>query len=66
MAQRPGFLVSKVVGVDGGVSPNAYVPAVTVEIRVHYPPLQIGRVEQILADAYAEAMDELSRREETA
>jgi hypothetical protein len=23
---------------DGGVSPNAYVPKITAEIRVHFPP----------------------------
>lgn len=62
MAQRPGFTISKLVPVDGGVSPNEYVGKITVEIRVHYPPRQIERVEQVLLDAVAEAALELVKR----
>lgn len=27
---------------DGGQSPNAYVPKITAEIRVHYPPSTVS------------------------
>lgn len=30
---------------DGGVSPNAYVPKITAEIRVHYPPNTVTKDE---------------------
>lgn len=62
MAQRPGFTVSKVVGVNGGRSPNAYVGKVTVEIRVHYPALQIGKAIDVLAEAMEEADAEMRKR----
>lgn len=66
MAQRPGFTISHVKSVDGGESPNAYVPRITVEIRVHYPPLQIHRVEEVLYAAFHETVTELRRRKHLA
>lgn len=39
--------------VNGGVSPNAYVPKVTAEVRVHYPPVDKANI--------AAAIDELDR-----
>lgn len=62
MAQRPGFLVSMVVPCDGGESPNAFVPQVTVEIRVHAPARQMRLAAEVLANAMAEATLEMGRR----
>lgn len=62
MSARPGFTVSKVVPCDGGVSPNAYVGQVTVEIRVHYPPKQVLLAGDTMADAVEEAVTEMVRR----
>lgn len=64
MSARPGFTITKRVSVDGGESPNAYVPQVTVEIRVHYPARQVHRAADVLGDAIAEARRELMQRQQ--
>lgn len=63
MAHRPGFTVTKIRNVDGGESPNAYVPRVTVEIRVHYPRLQSLAAGEVLDEAIEEARHMMRTRQ---
>ncbi|WP_167668199.1 hypothetical protein [Mycobacteroides salmoniphilum] len=46
----------------GGVSPNAYIPRVTVDLRVFYPPNRESYLLAIseLANAYDEARGQLT------
>lgn len=48
-------------GCDGGVSPNAYVPRITAEVRVHFPPYTVTQAEvtDALMDAYSDAMRQI-------
>jgi hypothetical protein len=39
MSKRPGITVSASMEADGGVSPNAYAPWISAEVRVFWPPL---------------------------
>lgn len=43
MSARKGFYAITDVGCDGGVSPNAYVPRITAEIRLHFPPATVTK-----------------------
>lgn len=45
MSARKGIYAIRDVPCDGGESPNAYVPKVTAEIRVHFPPYTASRDE---------------------
>jgi hypothetical protein len=45
---------------DGGVSPNAYRPAITAEVRVFYPPNTVTK-EQVMA-AFQEAVETASAK----
>lgn len=63
MAQRPGFTVTKIRNVDGGESPNAYVPRVTVEIRVHFPSRQTAAASEVLDEAIEEARHMMRSRQ---
>ena len=38
MSARKSLYAITDMGCDGGVSPNAFVPRITAEIRVHFPP----------------------------
>jgi hypothetical protein len=52
-------------GVYGGISPNAYVPRVTAEVRVHYPPVSVENIETAIREldsAWSAARDELRAR----
>lgn len=59
MAQRPHIYVRRFVTAEPGESPNAYFPAITVEIRAFWPDLERDKVAAILTDAYEEAMVKL-------
>ncbi|UYL87675.1 hypothetical protein SEA_VRESIDENCE_35 [Arthrobacter phage VResidence] len=39
MSSRPGVLATHIAPADGGVSPNRYIPSITAEVRVFWPPL---------------------------
>jgi len=56
MGHRPHVYVRRLVRADPGVSPNRYVPLITVEIRAFWPALEKEKVRAILDDAYAEAV----------
>ena len=59
MAQRPGVNVSIQVKADGGVSPNAYVPWITAEIRCFWPPRATEQeVEDAITALYHKALEE--------
>lgn len=64
MSARASAYVIKDQPCDGGVSPNAYVPKITVEIRVHYPPNTVTHREVlgVLSQAVQETEDKLSER----
>lgn len=62
MSARPGFTITKIKPVHGGNSPNAFVPRVTVEVRVHYPTHQIHVAQDVLREACDDAVRELMRR----
>lgn len=49
MSARKGIYAIKDVPCDGGESPNAYVPKITAEIRVHFPPNTVSKVEVLAA-----------------
>ncbi len=58
MSSRKSVVVTMRVPVDGGESPNQYVGEVTVQVRVHYPPLTSfavvsGTVREATAEVYA-------------
>lgn len=60
MSHRESAIVThRVYTENGGVSPNAYVPEITVQIRVHFPPL-VTDVE--LQMAFAEAVTQARRK----
>lgn len=62
MGQRRGVYVRRFANVDGGRSPNAYVPMITVELRAFFPP-HLGHEEEtarLLTEAYDEAMAHLA------
>ena len=65
MSARKSAYVIKDVGCDGGVSPNAYVPRITVEIRVYFPPNTVAHrdVLSLLSQAVAETQEKLSEHE---
>jgi hypothetical protein len=57
VSRRRGRTTTRVVPTDGGVSPNAYNPNITVEIRVFAPPhCPSNEVVDVLNDAYREAV----------
>lgn len=55
MSSRKTILVSRKVDCDGGRSPNAYVPHITVELRAAFPPNTVTR-EQVM-----QILDEVGR-----
>lgn len=55
MSKRPGLTVAVRNDADGGVSPNAYMPLITAEVRLFWPPRATR--EQIL-DSLNEAVEE--------
>lgn len=58
MSSRPGVLVSRKVTVDGGDAPNAYIAAITVEIRVFAPAhADWEDVSSVLNGAFADAIN---------
>jgi hypothetical protein len=59
--RRRGVYVKHVESVDGGRSPNRYVPEVTVEVRVFLPPGlgHEGVARALLTRAYMEAYAQL-------
>lgn len=38
MSRRASVHVTRQIDTDGGESPNAFVPLITIDIRVHFPP----------------------------
>ena len=61
MSSRKGAYVTRSERVHGGVSPNAYVPKITVEIRAFWPP-SLGhqeRVIELIREAAEEAIAEV-------
>lgn len=61
MSQRPGFIVQVDQPTEnGGVSPNAFRPFVSVQIRVHAPFLCRGsEVREALSEAFNQALDQI-------
>lgn len=59
MSKRQGFVVSRKVKAESPLSPNAVVPAITVELRVHWParmghePEVLHQIEAALIEARA-------------
>lgn len=64
MSARASAYVIKDVPCDGGESPNAFVPRITVEVRVHYPPNTVShqQVQEALDEAYDDASQTLKKR----
>jgi hypothetical protein len=63
MAPRPRILATVTVPADGGQPPHRYRPAITVEVRVSWPPLAPpGDVAAALADAHRQALAALADR----
>lgn len=62
MSSRKSAYVIKDEPCDGGVSPNAYKPAITVEVRVFYPPNTVSHREvlSVLSQAMADTQEQLS------
>jgi hypothetical protein len=64
MGHRRNAYVSLTREVHGGVSPNAYVPRITVEVRVFWPPhldheeAAIEMLEEAARQAVADIRDE--------
>lgn len=58
MSARKGIYRIVDVPCDGGESPNAYVPKITAEVRLHFPPNSVDRREvySALYRAYEDAM----------
>jgi hypothetical protein len=56
MGHRPHVYVIRREPADPGVSPNQYVPQITVEVRAYWPARERHRVRAILDEAYAEAV----------
>lgn len=60
MGSRPGFIVDQRHPADGGISPNAYAPWISVQVRCHFPPRATrGQVINALSEAYLEALEEV-------
>jgi hypothetical protein len=61
VSQRPGFIVDERRGTQhGGISPNAFMPYITVQVRLHAPPLCTrSEVVAALSEAYMEALDKI-------
>lgn len=55
MSRRRGVVARVDLDTDGGVSPNAYVPLVTCEVRVFWPP---RATEAQIMDAIHDAADQ--------
>lgn len=55
MGKREGVIGSVHTPADGGVSPNARLPYITAELRVHWPPLA---TEAQIMDAIHAAVDQ--------
>ena len=62
MARRPGVLVSIKRPAPPGVSPNAYVPELSVQVHANWTPLTpLVEVRQALRDACAQALIDVGR-----
>lgn len=57
MSARKGIYAITDVPCDGGVSPNAYVPKITSEVRLHFPPDTVTDLQVLdaLARSYLES-----------
>lgn len=63
MSSRPGVLATVIAPADGGVSPNRYVPAITAEVRVFWPPKATeAEVMDALTRAVAKAQKQIEER----
>lgn len=62
VTQRPCVYVLRDEPADGGVSPNAYKPVATVEIRVFWPPRDPAAAHRAFEAAVAEARARLDER----
>lgn len=62
MARRPGFGVTVRADADGGKSPNTYMPLITAEVRLFWPPKATR--EQVL-DALEQAVEEAMEKFDT-
>lgn len=63
MSSRKNVYVSNWTPCDGGESPNAYVPGITAEIRLFYPPLQRALAREALENACADALRKFDESE---
>lgn len=62
MSNRPGLRVTIRKPADGGASPNRYVPVITAEIRLHWPPKATADdIDAALSAAIDEARMALTR-----
>jgi hypothetical protein len=59
VGHRPHIYVIRREPADPGVSPNQYLPQITVEVRAYWPARERHRVRAILDQAYAEAVEAL-------
>lgn len=63
MSSRPGVVVSAFAAADGGVSPNRYIPTITVEIRAFWPPKATdAEIDAVLLDALIRAKASINER----
>lgn len=62
MSSRPNVYVCRRVPVDGGESPNAFYPQVTVELRTFYPSRQVERALEEFEVAVVEARQKLEEK----
>ena len=65
MARRPGFGVTVRHDADGGQSPNFYMPLITAEVRLFWPPKATReQILDALEQAVEEAMDKFDQQYE--
>ncbi|QFG04536.1 hypothetical protein SEA_JEEVES_61 [Mycobacterium phage Jeeves] len=64
MSSRECVHIANYAPADGGREPNRYIPSVTVDLRLFYPPTEGSLVaaQQALTETYLDALDEIRRR----
>lgn len=64
MSRRECVHVANYAKADGGVPPNRFIPSVTVDLRVFYPPTtgSLLLAQTALTETYLDALEEIRRR----
>lgn len=63
MSSRPGVVVNVERPAEGGESPNRYVPWITAQVRVYWPPTSsYAEVVAALNEAHRQALTDIRFR----